>query len=148
MSQLGRGLITAVTMWLVSGACRDERPTVRAATTAANDVVTRREADDVAGPTEVVDASVAEVDAPEARRDTTPQDTGPPLTDLCKAACDNALRVTLAELPAETTGGMRGEITRALETTCPERCTARGSPMSVRCVAEAKTALELAACPR
>jgi len=66
----------------------------------------------------------------------------------CKAACQNALHVTLAELPVETTEVMRAELVRVLETTCPSQCVARGSLASVRCVAQARTALELAACPR
>ena len=46
----------------------------------------------------------------------------------------------LAELPLQ-------ELRQALERDCPGRCLQRASTESARCGANAKTALELAACP-
>lgn len=68
--------------------------------------------------------------------------------EVCASACQNALRVTLGELAADTSAAMRAEIERALKDDCPAQCLARGSLASVTCVAQARTALELAACPR
>jgi hypothetical protein len=85
---------------------------------------------------------------------TTPMEPAPatpaaPLVDdaLCRSACENALTVTLAELPEATIASMRDELTRALRDDCPARCVAKASLESARCIANAKTALALASCP-
>ena len=69
-----------------------------------------------------------------------------PLPELCRDACANAHRLVLAELPADTAKAMREEVQRALERECPGRCLQRASLDSARCIASAKSALELAAC--
>jgi len=69
------------------------------------------------------------------------------LPALCRDACDNALAVTLAELPTNASADMRRELERAVARDCAGRCLQRASAESARCVARAKTALELAACP-
>jgi hypothetical protein len=70
-----------------------------------------------------------------------------PLPELCKEACANAHRLVEAELAADTAKAMREEVERALERDCPGRCLQRASLESARCIAGAKSALELAACP-
>lgn len=67
--------------------------------------------------------------------------------EVCRLACDNALAVTLAELPDSAAPSMRDELTRALREECPSRCVAKSSLESARCIAAAKSALALAACP-
>jgi len=69
-----------------------------------------------------------------------------PLPELCREACANAHRLVLAELSADTAKAMREEVQRALERECPGRCMQRASLDSARCIATAKSALELAAC--
>lgn len=69
-----------------------------------------------------------------------------PLPELCREACANAHRLVLAELPADTAKAMREEVQRALERECPGRCMQRASLESARCIATAKSALELATC--
>ena len=125
------------------GGCKDERARDPRATRRAELRDTVEPApEDVAPPTtDVEPVEVVAVDVPVP-------DPNQVSEASCKAACQNALRVTLAELPADSAAAMRGEITRALEDTCPSQCVAKGSIDSVRCVAEARTALELAACPR
>lgn len=68
-------------------------------------------------------------------------------TELCRSACENALTVTLGELPETAIASMRDELTRALRDDCPARCIAKASLESARCIASAKTALALASCP-
>lgn len=68
-------------------------------------------------------------------------------TELCRSACENALAVTLGELPETAIASMRDELTRALRDDCPARCLAKASLESARCIASAKTALALASCP-
>lgn len=68
--------------------------------------------------------------------------------ERCRAACDNAKRVTLNELPADIAPTMREAIERAMTRDCPRRCVDRASIESVRCIESARTALEFAACPR
>ena len=70
-----------------------------------------------------------------------------PLPELCRLACDNTQRLVLAELPSDTAQAMRDEVERAMAKDCPGRCLQRASLESARCIAQAKTALELAACP-
>lgn len=67
--------------------------------------------------------------------------------ELCRSACENALTVTLAELPETAIASMRDELTRALRDDCPARCVAKASLESARCIASARTALALASCP-
>lgn len=67
--------------------------------------------------------------------------------ELCRSACENALSVTLAELPESAIASMRDELTRALKDDCPARCVAKASLESARCIASAKSALALASCP-
>lgn len=69
------------------------------------------------------------------------------LPELCRRACDNALALTLGELPADTSADMRRELERAVSRDCPGRCLQRASAESARCIAEARTTLALAACP-
>jgi len=69
------------------------------------------------------------------------------LPALCRGACDNALAVTLAELPSDTSEEMRRDLQRAVARDCAGRCLQRASAESARCVARARTALELSACP-
>jgi len=66
---------------------------------------------------------------------------------ICRAACDNALSVTLTELPETTAASMREELKRVLETECPSRCLAKASVESAHCIATARSALALASCP-
>lgn len=87
-----------------------------------------------------------------AARAPAPREPAPPevpLVDaeLCRSACENALAVTLAELPQTTIASMRDELTRALKDDCPTRCVAKASLESARCIASARTALALASCP-
>lgn len=70
-----------------------------------------------------------------------------PLPELCRVACENTHRLVLAELPSDTAQAMRDEVARAMTNECPGRCLQRASLESARCIAQAKTALELAACP-
>lgn len=106
---------------------------------------------------EAKDVSIEDV-APEVVEDTavvatevvTASDV-PPTTvtrQVCEAACQNALNLTLGELDPGTATAMRAEIEKALVEKCPTQCVERGSLSAVQCVAAAKTALELAACPR
>ena len=110
---------------------------------------TRIEAKDVAlddvAPEVVEEASVVTVDDV-AQTETT--EVATVSREACEAACQNALRVTLAELPAGTAPAMEREIDKALREKCPSQCVDKGSVESVTCVAHAKTGLELAACPR
>lgn len=84
--------------------------------------------------------------SPEELADAAPE---APVVDaeLCRSACENALTVTLAELPETAIASMRDELTRALRDDCPTRCMAKASLESARCIATAKSALALASCP-
>lgn len=69
------------------------------------------------------------------------------LPGLCREACDNALAITLAELPENTSAEMKRDLERAVARDCAGRCLQRASLDSARCIARARTALELASCP-
>lgn len=69
------------------------------------------------------------------------------LPGLCREACDNALAITLAELPESTSAEMKRDLERAVARDCAGRCLQRASLASARCIARARTALELASCP-
>jgi hypothetical protein len=68
--------------------------------------------------------------------------------ERCQVACDNAKRVTLVELSPDIAPPMREAIERAMTRECPARCVERASVSAVRCIETARTALELAGCPR
>ena len=68
--------------------------------------------------------------------------------ERCQAACNNAKRVTLGELSPDIALSMREAIEHAMTRECPHRCVARASVSAVRCIESARTALELAGCPR
>lgn len=68
------------------------------------------------------------------------------LPELCREACANTLRIVASELPQDAAASVREELERALTAECPGRCLQRASIESARCIAAAKTALELAAC--
>lgn len=96
-----------------------------------------------------IDAGLAPTVAARAPAPREPAPPEVPLVDaeLCRSACENALAVTLAELPQTTIASMRDELTRALKDDCPTRCVAKASLESARCIASARTALALASCP-
>lgn len=96
-----------------------------------------------------IDAGLAPTVAARAPAPKEPAPPEVPLVDaeLCRSACENALAVTLAELPQTTIASMRDELTRALKDDCPTRCVAKASLESARCIASARTALALASCP-
>lgn len=84
--------------------------------------------------------------AEDADGDRAPPVVVTPLPELCREACANTLRIVGGELPQEAAASVREELERALTAECPGRCLQRASVESARCIAAAKTALELAAC--
>jgi len=146
-----RRALASVAIALALVACKDERP-IRMGEARA----TRRPELRDAGPAGAVGVETSDVSVGAAATDVDLEvegDAPPPaperVTDeTCRAACQNALRLTLGELPEATSVKMREEIARVMDDECPKRCLERGSLASVRCIADAKTALELAACPR
>lgn len=128
-----------------ASACKDERPIRMGEARPTRRVETR---DIVVEAKDAVADASAEPEVDVAPGDAPPGEPDEVTADACRAACQNALRLTLAELPDAASVRMREEITRTLEADCPTRCVAKGSVASVRCIAAAKTALELAACPR
>ena len=105
----------------------------------------------MAGGGEVAGAEAASADALDSGFDAyaVPDDAAETVSpERCAAACDNAKRVTLNELPADLAPSMRDAIEHAMTRECPRRCVERASVSAVRCIESARTALELAACPR
>ena len=66
----------------------------------------------------------------------------------CKAACGHITTLTMSSLPAETKDEAKVKITAALQERCPVDCLKHGTPESMKCVMAAKTAVDLAACPK
>jgi len=66
----------------------------------------------------------------------------------CKAACAHITTMTMASLPAETKEEAQAKIAEALKERCPIDCLKHGTPESMKCVMAAKTAVDLAACPK
>lgn len=73
----------------------------------------------------------------------------------CKAACDNVLRLSLADLgtakkepKGELDNAAMAMIKARVKTDCPLQCRKHGNAASVSCLAKAKSALELAECPQ
>lgn len=64
----------------------------------------------------------------------------------CAAACTHAQKITLKDLPAETTRATRNEIERTFMRDCTPACVKRATKQSVKCVNGAKTAQDLADC--
>jgi len=153
-----RGAAATSISWALLLGCRDVPATV-AVSRDARTVVSAPAAADVGPATDDgTGTSDAASDAlslgPEASEDAardTPETAPPlsivtPLPELCRVACSNALKVVTAELPAGAGKAMREEIERAMVEDCPGRCLRKASMESARCIAAAKTALELATC--
>ena len=66
----------------------------------------------------------------------------------CKAACAHITTMTMSSLPAETKEEAKAKISEALKERCPADCLKHGTPESMKCVMAAKTAADLAACPK
>lgn len=68
--------------------------------------------------------------------------------DECAAACKNALTVTLAAIPEDAKPSLKKELELKLQNECPGRCEKFATKASVACITTAKTAKELALCPK
>ena len=68
--------------------------------------------------------------------------------DECKAACAHITTLTMASLPAETKEEAKAKIKEALGERCPIDCLKHGTPEAIKCATVAKTALDLANCPK
>ncbi len=68
--------------------------------------------------------------------------------DECSAACGHITTLTMSSLPAETKDEAKAKIAEALKERCPVDCLKHGTPESMKCVMAAKTAADLAACPK
>ena len=68
--------------------------------------------------------------------------------DECSAACGHITTLTMSSLPAETKDEAKAKIAEALKERCPLDCLKHGTPESMKCVMAAKTAADLAACPK
>jgi hypothetical protein len=66
----------------------------------------------------------------------------------CKAACGHITTLTMDSLPAETKDEAKVKIAEALKERCPIDCLKHGTPEAMKCVMAAKTAVDLAACPK
>ena len=66
----------------------------------------------------------------------------------CKAACAHITTMTMSSLPAETKEEAKAKISEALKERCPADCLKHGTPESMKCVMAAKSAADLAACPK
>jgi hypothetical protein len=65
----------------------------------------------------------------------------------CEKACANVLAISLAEMKT-TPPKVRTAIEKRVKSDCPKQCQQHGTLASVDCLSKAKTASELAACPR
>jgi hypothetical protein len=68
--------------------------------------------------------------------------------DECKAACAHITTLTMASLPAETKEEAKAKIKEALGERCPIDCLKHGTPEAIKCATVAKTAIDLASCPK
>ena len=65
----------------------------------------------------------------------------------CQKACANVLKISMADL-SSASPKVRGAIKKRVKVDCPKQCLQRGTKAAVKCLAKAKTAKELMACPR
>ncbi len=103
------------------------------------------------GPAAQVDAAPSALSvlpgSPPRRESESPVRTISLSPALCAEACENAMKITLAELEGAEAGAMREQIEKTMGSTCQIRCLERASLDSARCIAAARNALELADCP-
>lgn len=66
----------------------------------------------------------------------------------CAKACAKASELSLKSLPPEATDEMKKIIAQALDSQCPGKCLKHGTKAKIACVLAAKTAMDLAACPK
>ena len=71
-----------------------------------------------------------------------------PTAEECKKACAHATSLSMAAMPEKATDDMKAAIEKVLTEGCPDSCTKLGSKTQVECYLNAKTAMDLAACPK
>ncbi|MGM0575465.1 MAG: hypothetical protein ACQEXJ_07015 [Myxococcota bacterium] len=96
-------------------------------------------------------AAEAEVEDPEegaGAAEPLPEPTGELDAATCKRVCDHATTLTMKSLPADAGAEMKAEIDKALRESCPRDCLEEGTQAMADCIMAARTALELASCPK
>ena len=82
--------------------------------------------------------------APEAAEAAGPK----PTEEECKKACAHATGLSMAAMPDNATDDMKAAIEKVLSEGCPDSCVKLGTKAQVECYLAAKTAMDLAACPK
>ena len=127
-------LLTVVMVFTAPACSEEEAPTDAAATEEGAEE--KAEGDEKKAEAKAEDEPAAEDVKPKVSE------------EECKAACAHITTMTMASLPAETKEEAQAKIAEALKERCPIDCLKHGTPESMKCVMAAKTAVDLAACPK
>ena len=68
--------------------------------------------------------------------------------EQCKSACEHATKLSMSAMPENATEDMKAAIEKVLTEGCPANCVKAGTKAQVDCYLAAKTAMDLAACPK
>ena len=68
--------------------------------------------------------------------------------EQCKNACEHATTLSMGAMPETATEDMKAAIEKVLSEGCPANCLKMGTKAQVDCYLAAKTAMDLAACPK
>lgn len=109
---------------------------------APSETTTTNEAPTDEAPTGAMAADAAGAEAAEDAVEGPPR----PSAEDCRAACDNALTVTLRELPADA-ADVRAAVLRSMQDQCPKTCVEKGTIAGVACIKAARKGSDLVECP-
>ena len=68
--------------------------------------------------------------------------------EQCNSACEHATKLSMSAMPENATDDMKAAIQKVLTEGCPANCLKAGTKAQIDCYLAAKTAMDLAACPK
>ena len=141
-------LLTVVMVFTAPACSEEEAPTDAAATEEGAEEKAEGDEKKAEGDEKKAEGDEKKAEA-KAEDEPAAEDVKPKVSEEeCKAACAHITTMTMASLPAETKEEAQAKIAEALKERCPIDCLKHGTPESMKCVMAAKTAVDLAACPK
>lgn len=147
-------LVTCSLMALGSSGCKDEEGTEEATTEEGASTEAAPEGESAEGekPAEAGEAAAPEAAEGAESGEEKPAEGEEAKSDLteeqCKSACEHATKLSMSAMPENATDDMKAAIEKVLTEGCPANCLKAGTKSQVDCYLAAKTAMDLAACPK
>ena len=146
-------LVSCSLMALGSSGCKDEEGAEEATTEEGASAEAAPEAESAEGekPAEADEAAPEAAEGAESgdKKPAEGEEAKSELTEeQCKSACEHATKLSMSAMPENATDDMKAAIEKVLTEGCPANCLKAGTKSQVDCYLAAKTAMDLAACPK